>query len=188
MPAWCKGAARVSRASHWTRPGCACLPHAHRPVWRRLSTPRWAEAVSPGALALAWTPALASPQAAWRRPEETGAAPAPSLPLTGAQPSFSQPFAEAGRRAQHDCSVAEENLNGSLQAPCPWRRRLKKGLVPPCGWAPRHRNHGRTRDRRLPAPGPGKRKHSKKPLRGGVGRLTKGVLIRVRPGPRVMGA
>src|SRR5262249_15033790 len=49
--------------------------------------------------------------------------------------------------------------------------------------APAYRNHVRTPDRRLPAPGPGKRKKSKKPLRGGVCLLTKGVLISVRWSP-----
>src|SRR5262249_53382198 len=41
-------------------------------------------------------------------------------------------------------------------------------LGQPRGLAPAYRNHVRTPDRRLPAPGPGKRKKNKKPLRGGV--------------------
>jgi hypothetical protein len=51
------------------------------------------------------------------------------------------------------------------------------------GWAPVHRKQVRTRDRLSTAPGPGKRKKNEKnPLTGVVCLLTKGVLIRVRPG------
>ena len=61
-------------------------------------------------------------------------------------------------RARHDCEVAEEQPNGSLQWPRKWRSNLNTCVVQPRWLAPGHSNHVSTRHRLLMAPEPGKRK------------------------------
>src|SRR6266568_316758 len=90
-------------------------------------------------------------------------------------------FAEDGRRAQRNVSVAEpfqttlchRRPGGESTSRRVWCSHVRS--------APSYGHHVRTQDRLLTVPGIHRRKKSKSPLLGPVCLLTRGGLIRVRP-------
>jgi hypothetical protein len=85
-----------------------------------------------------------------------GAAPPPSPALPGAARPRHQAFAEDGMRARHACEVAEDHRNAALPSARQCRWHLKKGLVPPSGWAPADSKPVSARARRTTTPRPWK--------------------------------
>ena len=169
----------MSLAPHGPRTGGACNPHAHSPGRRRLSTLRCAEAVYPGALALAGTPALALAET------PLGAHGCGVLPLRRTWRALAhgtvQPCFGRGRAEGTPCFLGRRGPSMAFSALALTGDRASRRVW--CSHIGVHlgtditSGHA-TDDRRRRVPG--RRKKSKNRSEGGGCLLTKGVLIRVR--------
>jgi hypothetical protein len=167
-------------APHGTIRGCTCQRRSRRRHALRHGTPRRLEVTRPRALRVEWTSALAPVRCGAHRQRPTGAAPHPSLALTGQRDAWSPLFAEDGRRAQIHCEVAEHSqrmlchrrFGGESASIRVWCRHRES--------APSYGNPVSTRDRLSTTPKIHRRKKLEKhPLFGVVCLLTNGGLRRV---------
>jgi hypothetical protein len=111
------------------------------------------------------------------------AAPLPNLARTGARGPGRHLLASAGTRGQRGFSSAEDLAKVSRYSPSPWRQRLHTCVVPRHALCTALVTY--SQDTRPGADGADTdkaRKNGKNPLLGRVCLLTRGILIRVRPG------